>query len=716
MSQFSRVNVTVMELDIDHCSLTYGSAPCTASGSPGAECYNTYRTCQDRANYSRTTKTYRFCDRGAPVPVGETIRPYLSNVKFAPTEIDPDAGIAKRATVTITVADEPDADVDTDPYLLNRATPPAGTFWSRFFARNHNYSGRVARIRRAYLTAGWDWGQFVDELYIIDNIKGPSARDEITITLKDPLKLTDRSKVPAPTGGKLAYPMTASDFRAVLTLGDGAQYDDSGYVRIGEEVINYTRREVENGWNFNDNDLEGWTADNASLASGTDSLTITATAANPAMRAAASIYGYRFRYIIARLRRTVAGTWRGRCYYTTSTHGETTGYYKDITEPAGIGSGFVYAVWDMHTLTAGGNDWQINTITGLRLDLDADNASAYELDWIGWSESNALDRNVLTWPDGTYRAQFGTLSAAAKANDGVQQCLAYIDQPFSTVAQDLMNQSGLLNANIDVAGMQQEDTDWLGARYHVTACLTEPEDVSVYLAELAIQSGGVFWWSPTAQKVKYKFIGPTSPGAVTDKTLTDEANIIDGSVRIESLDQLRKTFVAINYELYRATANRKEAKNYTRGEIYIDAGAESDNEYGDRRVDVHYSRWFNSNNSQAMNTWAKRRVGMYRDVPLKIECRADPKDAAITEGDLYDVTTDVLTDARGAAENVRCLVLKRQDNAGDISVLLRTTNFGRRYGFIAPNGTPNYPNNNGYACASNNAGAMNDGTEGYRII
>lgn len=716
MSNFSRVNVTVLELDIDTCTLTYGVAPCTAAGAAGAECYNTFRTCQDKANYTKGTQTLKFTDRGAPIPAGEALRPYLSNIKFAPTEIDPEAGLARRATVSITAADEPDSDIETDPYVATRATPAQGTFWSRFMARNHNYSGRAARIRRAYLTGAWDWADFDDELYLIDSIKGPNARGEVVITLKDMLKLADRVKLPAPTSGKLAVALTTNDNSATLVLGDGSQYDASGYVRIGSEIIRYTRKEIENGWNFTDNTLDGFTASNATLASGTDTITVTATAADPQIRVASSIYGYRYRYLIARLKRNVAGAWEGRCYYTTSVHGESASYYKSISEPAGIGAGYVYAVWDMHALTAGGTDWMTNTILGVRLDLDADSASVYEIDWIGWSEDATLDTNVLSWPSGTYRAQFGTGSAAAALGAGVQQCLAYVEQSFSAVVENLLNTAGIADANIDLAGLAAEDSSWLGTRYLITACLSEPEDVSVYLGELAVQSGGVFWWSPSAQKVKYKFLGPSSPGAVTTNTLTDEANLIDGSVQVEPLDALRKTYVAMYYGLTNATANRKEAKNFAFGEIFIDADAESANEYNDRRTDITYSRWFTDDNQQAMATWTKRRIGQYRDAPRKIDCKVDPKDAAIVESDLYDITTANLVGYDGAAETVRCLITKRIDNSGDIGVTARSTNFGRRYGFIAPNGTSNYPNNGDYACVCSAAGFMNDGTSGYLII
>ena len=791
MSEFSRNNVTVLEVDIDTCLNVYGVAPCTAgrkhtgtaqaggastitlaASASGADsaynnmivrltggtgsgqertitayvgatrvatvsvawtpapdatsvyavidrpnaCYNTFRTCQDRPNYLRGTKTFKFMDRGAPIPAGEALRPYLSSIKFAPTEIDPDAGVARRASVSLTAADETDSDIETDPYVAARTAKAQGTFWARFFSRVHNYSGRPARIKRAYLTGAWNWADFTTELYQIEAMKGPSARGEVGITLKDPLKIADRVKLPAPSGGKLGAALANNDLRLVLRLGDGTQYSPSGYVRVGDQIIRYTRKQVENGWNFTNNTLDGFTATNATLASGADTMTVTPTAIDPQIRVVANIYGYKYRYIIARLRRNIGQQWEGAVIYTTAQHGESSLHYKNIGEPAGIASGYVLAVWDMHALTAGGTDWQTNTILGVRLDLTNITGTIYEIDWIGWSETATLDENVLTLPDSTYRSQFGTTAVAQKIGDGVQQCLVYVDQPFSTVVQNLLNTAGITNANIDLAVLQSEDSTWLGSRYRITAALSEPEDVSVYLGELALQSGGVLWWSPTAQKVKYKFIGPASPAAVTGNTFTDAANIVDGSMQVEPLDNLRKTFVSIYYELYSATANRKEAKNYTRGEIYIDTDAEGANEYSDRRVEINYSRWFSNVNSLAMDTWVRRRLGQYRDAPKKLDFKIDPKDAVVAEGDLYDITTAALTGFNGAPLTVRCLIVKRMDNSGDISITARSTNFSRRYGFIAPNGTGNYPNNSGYACVSSAAGAMADGTRGYLVI
>ena len=299
--------------------------------------------------------------------------------------------------------------------------------------------------------------------------------------------------------------------------------------------------------------------------------------------------------------------------------------------------------------------------------------------------------DVLSWPDSTYRSQFGTTAAAGDIGDVVQQCPVYVDQPFADVVRNICNLSGIADGNIDVTGIEAEDDTWLGLRYHVTACLHEPESASTYLTELAQQTGGVIWWDPVAAKVKYRFIGPQSPAALTGATLDDEANLVLGSVDVAPLDDLRLTraYLGFNTVTARRTSPREELP---RGRGYIDSGAERPRVRRRPLPDVMYSRWFTSGSESGATAFVKRRVGQYRDAPKNITCKVDAKDADIEIGDLYDVTTAQLVDATGAATSVRTVV-KPQDNGRGLDITLRTTNFGRRYGFIAPNGTGDYPNN-----------------------
>ena len=249
-----RIIQTTVELDIPRCSLTYGVLPCTAAGT--TMCYNTFATCQDRANYTETVEVLRFCDIGAPLPTGVRTLPHILDVNVAPTAIDPEKGFAKRSNVSISMRDGPDNDTgfdryaglvyadpgyveNQDDYVLSRSRVPGSTFWALFKSRVNNYVGRTARVMRRYYDEAGNATPLETESYIMTQFKGPT-KGTVTWTLSDPTRLAANVKVPLPSSGKLAIALLPGDLIITLRPGDGAGYPASGWVRVKEEVIRYT--------------------------------------------------------------------------------------------------------------------------------------------------------------------------------------------------------------------------------------------------------------------------------------------------------------------------------------------------------------------------------------------------------------------------------------------------------------------------------------------
>lgn len=246
-SRVGRIPVVFVELDIDCCTRTYGTSPCTASvGVTGAaKCYNTYATCQDTANYNKGVKTYRFSDPSARLPVGLQTIPLLKSVSLAPQQITPGKGLGVRGSVSIKLADAPWTDVDIDPYVADRATPAAGTFWGRFRARNPYYEGRMLRILTGYITSPFTWDAFQPRAYIIDSLSAVLKGDEAQIVGKDILKLADDKKAlfPRPSTGTLSAGI--SDSATTLTAAPAGvgndEYPASGKIAISGEIMSFTR-------------------------------------------------------------------------------------------------------------------------------------------------------------------------------------------------------------------------------------------------------------------------------------------------------------------------------------------------------------------------------------------------------------------------------------------------------------------------------------------
>lgn len=239
-------SVEIAEIDFPRCTLTYGVAPCAAIlGTTGTiKCFNTARTCQDRANYTEGTETIRFVksDMGTSEYGGI---PSLERISITPAIIEPGISLGERETAQVVFRDHPDSDILTDPYASERAYDPfeQGTFWAKIRARIPSLRGSTLRIYRGELghavSAMDSWS------YVIEETGGPQ-RGRFTVKGKDPIKFLDgdRAQAPTVTPGILLNDLPAGQTNATLSpagVGD-SYYPSSGFVAIGgSEVCAFTR-------------------------------------------------------------------------------------------------------------------------------------------------------------------------------------------------------------------------------------------------------------------------------------------------------------------------------------------------------------------------------------------------------------------------------------------------------------------------------------------
>ena len=244
-----RKPLILVQIDQDFCTLTYGVAPCTAV-NPSNKCFNTFKTCQVPEVYDRGSLTLTFGMANQDAPKDSYIIPSLMSVTTAPSTINPTNGnknispLGTRAVATIAFKDTPSTDMLVDKYRTERTYIPLnnGTFWSKWLVRNPYYQNRPIRIYEGYV------GQTLAEMqvrnYLIDSINGPDAGGRVTITAKDPLKLTDAQKSQAPfvTAGELLADINTTATSLVIKKGQSGDYPATGTVRIDDELMTYTSR------------------------------------------------------------------------------------------------------------------------------------------------------------------------------------------------------------------------------------------------------------------------------------------------------------------------------------------------------------------------------------------------------------------------------------------------------------------------------------------
>jgi hypothetical protein len=233
----SRTPCGLLVITLDACANVFGTAPCTASGEP---CHNTWNTCRDRANYSRTTRDYEFTSVDAtPLPlVGP--RPYLKSAKLTAAEIKAGGKGGSKGTLTaratFDLLDEPDSDVGLDPYLDQRAAPLTASFWKRLLARNPNYIQRPVRYFEGFVgLARSEWQQ----RWLGDIEEITLGNGTVSLKTVDQLKRLDGISLPPKVDIKLVTAIDAAAVEIILTTLDGLD-DPAGHIRIDDEVISYS--------------------------------------------------------------------------------------------------------------------------------------------------------------------------------------------------------------------------------------------------------------------------------------------------------------------------------------------------------------------------------------------------------------------------------------------------------------------------------------------
>jgi hypothetical protein len=247
--------VQIVEFKQPFCALTFGSSPCTATGGADVKCYNTRSTCLDTANFDGSTlslffSTGRVAERG--VSGAPYILPLLKSVSTSPTQINlagssSDAkGLGIQSLCTITFRDAPHTDRRVDPYVDGRSWDPLdagrGTFWTRWVARNKYRQNMQIVVYDGY--EGQALSEMIKRTYFLQEFNGPGSGGGVSIKCKGILAKAEERKAQAPLAspGVLYNNITAGATSLEAATAVEADYPSSGWLRINDEIMQYTSR------------------------------------------------------------------------------------------------------------------------------------------------------------------------------------------------------------------------------------------------------------------------------------------------------------------------------------------------------------------------------------------------------------------------------------------------------------------------------------------
>lgn len=255
-----REPLQIVELEQPRCVHRFGSAPCTASGTP--KCYQTFTTCLDRPNFDSNGGSikWRFVGTRKDISAWGDYSdednsatdglPGLLSVKESAAQINI-AGILKgqnplgiRAKVSVQLEDFLFGDTIGDFYLDDRTLGEA-TFWEKWTVRNRFYAGMYLRVYDGFN------GQRLEDmrrsLYVVEGVDGP-ANGGVSITGIDPLSLAKDGKAqfPRATAVYLVGDIDADGTDITVLATDETDLSEQfgntteSYIRIGDEVLSFT--------------------------------------------------------------------------------------------------------------------------------------------------------------------------------------------------------------------------------------------------------------------------------------------------------------------------------------------------------------------------------------------------------------------------------------------------------------------------------------------
>jgi len=255
--------VQIVEIDIDYCTLSYGTGACDAVlGTTGVrKCFNTFATCQSTANFDKGTKTLKFITPTASSPKGDVYFPALKSVSAFSSSVNisgttPKLGaLGKRGKVIVKLADFAYHDRFLDKYQSGRVDGTAqtdeggydpaerGSFFTKLKSRFPFYAGRALRVVDGYVDGGV-LTVLQTRHFIMTEVSGPDDNGNVTFEAKDVLTLAEKKSATAPfaSKGELSEDITTGLITFDLSpSGIGSEYPASGYAVIGDEVVSYTR-------------------------------------------------------------------------------------------------------------------------------------------------------------------------------------------------------------------------------------------------------------------------------------------------------------------------------------------------------------------------------------------------------------------------------------------------------------------------------------------
>jgi hypothetical protein len=294
----------------------------------------------------------------------------------------------------------------------------------------------------------------------------------------------------------------------------------------------------------------------------------------------------------------------------------------------------------------------------------------------------------------TQRGAFGTTAAAHNDEDLVQWVLVYFAQRAHVIVYDLLvNYAGIDAASIDF-------DDWEAQAAEITELYTgliaEPTPVQDLVGELCQQAGFTVWHDPATGMINLRALRASSSIA----TITDDAWIVEGSLRTKRQDDKRVSQVWVYYGQKNPLEDQDDRRNYYSRVVVIDPDAEGEEQYGTPKVQEIFSRWIPQFGRESAVSTGERILSIFRDPPVEARFSVDAvRDEALALARFVTLETSELQDETGDVEDAtQFAVVSLERSEAQVHVVAQEVTFAAVPGGSGSENDPRtiYIENNAY--------------------
>jgi len=674
-NNISRKPIQLVILELDYCSLTFGTSPCLATG---VKCYNTFATCKYKQAFTKTIKEYRYINHYASINSINQLnaKPYISTIQFMPTELNEDKTIPARCKIEL--FDENDTDVDIDKYInerVNNILEIKGTHFKKLIERNPNYRGRYIKIYEGY--EGLDFSEFKQRAtFKIDNIK--RDKNKITIECIDLIKALDEIKYPIRLSAKILEDLGAAIkcknenemLQSASKLNDYAIRLDfihietqtsygitNGHFDIGEYIYTIIAYDNMNNAVAKSDDILFFIDNEEHL---NEDITIDWS------------YFALYRSYISYYR--IFRTFNGVIKYIQTTN--TLIYDNGVIDYPNYGLPESEAYRTFKLIGPDAiyiNNWQEIT-DSISLSLTLSDTSQLTAPGYFKIEDEIIffsskDTNKVY---GIKRLQFNSKAETKHyANTNIYAIIWFNpSNPFNHLLT-LLNLANYSNEQIELTKINTYKNSYSGINFSTKPIIKET-DVGKLVMDLVKILDAKLWVNENG-KIDFKY----NSEIIASYTISDSDNIIINSTSID-YEQDIKTRIICFYDLYDPLKGITDKENYQKVNVTIDIDAESSYEYNEKLTEEIITIWINTDcgtQSQIdsyLNNILKQKLKRLRNPRPKLQFDLELKDSNIAVGDIINLNSDEFNNVDGTDYNGKLFeVIKKDPKSNKITYTIQ---------------------------------------------